>query len=485
MKKLYLIVLIAILSNPQGYAQKRVKTIAGPKQLCSSICFSNDGKLLYLGSFDKMIWVIDISTSKVTDTLKFHKGPVTAMDMSSENTLASAGWDGKVGLWKSGSSQPSLTLDGHVGKVTGVQFSPDGTKLASVGDDGKLIIWDATSGGKINEVIAHKEPITSVSFKNDGSMLATTSWDKTILIWNIYSDTPIATFYGHNALVNHVSFSSQDFFMVSAADDNSMIVWHVQAQAQLRKYDFYKKPLSKALFINKDDHIISFDNDGEIKVYNRRNHQLLSVTKAHKGKILAVAWFNKQSLLATAGEDLEIHLWDLSDYTYFECLKSKTAKIEHLSKPKGEFETTEQYERRIADFEKRKASLLDECKKETELELIAIEKMKLEKAASQYSYVQLSVKSIGTFDADKTLYPITIESQTYQVKMSIEDAIAFKDNWQKAKVKVVRKDIGNNNFQYFNIELEHPTTKTIYKLGEQLSENSNQAFKLFLEKHNR
>jgi WD40 repeat protein len=37
-----------------------------------------------------------------------------------------------------------LSLKGHVGQVTSVAFSPDGTHIATVGRDGDLMIWDMT-----------------------------------------------------------------------------------------------------------------------------------------------------------------------------------------------------------------------------------------------------------------------------------------------------------------------------------------------------
>jgi WD40 repeat protein len=463
-------------------SQVFVKTLKGPSQWATSAAFSKDGKKLYVGCYDKLVWVFDLASSKVSDTLKFHSGAVTTIDVSASGLIASAGWDKQIALWEEGKKQPLFVLNGHQDKINYIKFSPDGKQLASVGDDGKLILWDAVTGGIIKQIEAHKDPATSLCYRSDGNIVATTSWDKTIKLWSVASGELIAELKGHRNSTNSVQFSENNKFIVSGSDDNSMIVWETDSNRIFKKFDFYKKPVAQAFFINNDNQLISVDHQGEIKVYNTNNHQMLSVKNAHTGKINAYVWSPAMSLLVTVGIDLSIHLWDMSEYTFYECLKKKTPALESLKKAKGEFETTDQYEKRLADYDKRKLLLVEECKKEAILEQRALEQMKLEKDAEAYSWVNINLTSIGAYNADAAEYPVTIGSKTYMITMQMEDAKTFKDNWQKAKVRAVRKDLGNNVFEYYNLEMEHPISKTKFMFGEYLTARIDPAFKIFMEK---
>ena len=97
--------------------------------MSTSCVFSADGRKIFVGSNDKLIWVYDVASGKVSDTLKFHDGPVTTLAMSPNNILASSGWDKQVALWEIGSKQPKFVMQGHVDKVNSVKFNADGTIL--------------------------------------------------------------------------------------------------------------------------------------------------------------------------------------------------------------------------------------------------------------------------------------------------------------------------------------------------------------------
>lgn len=482
MKRIILFLIIALQTGLIVHSQVFIKNLRGPSQWPTSAAISNDGSKLYVGSYDRNIWVFSLVTGEVTDTLRYHSGAVTSLAISTRGMLASGSWDMHIALWEKDKKQPIFMLSGHKEKVNSVQFSPDGKILGSVGDDGNLIIWDVITGGIIKTISAHSEPATSLCFRSDGKVIATGSWDKTVRLWNVTTGELMTEFKGHTNSVNHVMFSKNDRFLVSSSDDNSMIVWETLSNTAYKKFDFYRKPVSQAIFINNDNQLLSIDQQGELKIYNMNNHQLLVVKSAHTGKIRGMAWYPEQGLLVTVGEDLNISQWDMSEYTYYECLKKKTPGIDYLKKPKGEFETTEQYEARMKNYETRKLSLVDECRKDAMIEKQALEKMRLEKEAEAFSWSTVPLTNIGTYDADNEDYPVMIGQQTYILKMTPEEARLFKENWQKARIKAVRKDLGSGAFIYYNLEMEHPVSKKKYLFGEQISAVSDPAYKVFSEK---
>ncbi len=74
-------------------------------------------------------------------------------------------------------------LNGHIGKVSGVNWSPDGKQLASSGYDAVVRIWKVSSGETTRQ-IKHDRPVRSVVWSPDGKSVATCAEDDIIRLFN-------------------------------------------------------------------------------------------------------------------------------------------------------------------------------------------------------------------------------------------------------------------------------------------------------------
>ena len=63
---------------------------------------------------------------------------------SPARSSTTAGTDGVVKVWDTGTAQEVLTLKEHKGAVTGLAFSPDGRLLLTGGADKTARVFDAT-----------------------------------------------------------------------------------------------------------------------------------------------------------------------------------------------------------------------------------------------------------------------------------------------------------------------------------------------------
>ena len=61
-------------------------------------------------------------------------------------TLASGSWDEFIRFWDVETGEPLRAIAGHVERVTGVLYSPDGETLVSFGRDEKIHVWDSETG---------------------------------------------------------------------------------------------------------------------------------------------------------------------------------------------------------------------------------------------------------------------------------------------------------------------------------------------------
>ena len=105
-----------------------------------TVSFSPDGKTLASGYNDTVkLW--DAETGALKQTLNGHAASVNSVAFSPDGqTLASAGADNTVKLWDVQTGTLKQTLTAHTDKVQSVAFSPDGT-LATAGFDKTVKLW--------------------------------------------------------------------------------------------------------------------------------------------------------------------------------------------------------------------------------------------------------------------------------------------------------------------------------------------------------
>ncbi len=82
-----------------------------------------------------------------------HKGKIVSL-AASKTHVATASWDGTIGLWPVDGSDPQMLGPSGSG-VNAVAFSQDGTQLYSAGVDGSLRKWDVASGQETLRVVEH------------------------------------------------------------------------------------------------------------------------------------------------------------------------------------------------------------------------------------------------------------------------------------------------------------------------------------------
>ncbi len=87
------------------------------------------------------------------DVVGQHKGKIVGMAVSKTH-VATASWDGTIGLWPIDGSEPAQLGPTGAG-INAVAFTPDGSHLYSAGMDGTLRLWDLGTGHEVLRVVEH------------------------------------------------------------------------------------------------------------------------------------------------------------------------------------------------------------------------------------------------------------------------------------------------------------------------------------------
>jgi WD40 repeat protein len=129
------------------------------------------------------------------------------------------------------------TLEGHLGAVSSVAFSPDGKRVVSGSGDHTVRLWDINTGSLLQTFKDHTNWVRSVAFSPDGKEVASGSDDNMVKLWNTDTGALLQTLEGHLSTVSSVAFSPDGKRVVSSSGDNTVRLWDADTGAPLHKLE--------------------------------------------------------------------------------------------------------------------------------------------------------------------------------------------------------------------------------------------------------
>lgn len=159
-----------------------------------------------------------------------------------------------------------------------------------------------------------------------------------------------------------------------------------------------------------------------------------------------------------------------------ECMKGKMAEHKEKLKAKGEFEKTDEYKKRVAEYNKIREKAMMECK--TEKEFAEQEKIK-----NSYKFQTYKINEISAYNPDNKEYMILVNKKWYAVPMSKDEAMSFRDTWQNVEVKGVERlnpdDISKK--EVINMKVLHTAAGVVIPVGKQVSPKNDKFLNDFLK----
>ena len=146
-------------------------------------------------------------------TLSHHNNSITVDSGSGDIIILNATTGGQSGV-----------LSGHIGEITCVTFSFDGTSLVSGSSDKTVKLWDVQTGGVVKTFFGHTDRVSSVSISSDCTTVASGSGDRSICLWNIQAEECYHTIQQQTS-VSHVVFSPTDSQHLIFISDEKVWQW--------------------------------------------------------------------------------------------------------------------------------------------------------------------------------------------------------------------------------------------------------------------
>lgn len=179
------------------------------------------------------VWNLANWEELYSQTISLAEGFAFSSD-SSRIALGSA--IGKIFIYEVISGKLIQTLAGHEDVVTSLAFSPNGAILASGGQDGTIRLWDLQAGEEIRllDRLSYKVRGSSlpvrigcIAFSPDESLLVTGEVDGMIRFWDMATGVQIAAFQGHRGEVNTLDFNLGGTQFISGGQDGTLRLWNI------------------------------------------------------------------------------------------------------------------------------------------------------------------------------------------------------------------------------------------------------------------
>ncbi|MDA1017499.1 MAG: WD40 repeat domain-containing protein, partial [Planctomycetota bacterium] len=202
---------------------KPVKAFVGSAVAVNSVTLSADGSKVFGGTADNKVLAWTLADAKLVQTITT-PGVVTDLELNAENSrLAVTGADKHVRVYSpAGVLLEDVTL---VAAAVDLAFQPDGRSLAvAVGNNAELHTLS------LDRLIAgHEGAVTGIAFSPDGTRLLSGGADKSVRLWNVADGKQLLTCAGMTGAVADVALSADGLNAIAGDALNFVRLWKLPA----------------------------------------------------------------------------------------------------------------------------------------------------------------------------------------------------------------------------------------------------------------
>ncbi|MFO0824752.1 MAG: c-type cytochrome domain-containing protein [Gemmataceae bacterium] len=239
--------------------------------------------------------------------------PVAAVTFSPDGKLLASGIYGRVTIWDMSTAKPVKFLTNILGAVNDLKFSPKGDLLAVAGGQpsarGDLRLFDTKEWKLVHSLGGHLDTVSGVSFSPDGSKIVSASFDKTLRLWDVKTGKVLHTFTGHSDFVYAVAFGpGGEWYATASKDRTSRLIDTTTGQSRLTFSGAEQEVLAVA--VRSDGQVVTSGYETQVSWWDPKTAERLKRTGGPGVAVHELAFNEKQTVLAVAGGDGSVRLFD-------------------------------------------------------------------------------------------------------------------------------------------------------------------------------
>lgn len=271
-----------------------------------ALAISSDGATALSGSFDSTAIRWSLTRNAAEQVLRFHADAVNAVALLRDGRAATAGADGKIGIWTPGNAQPDIVLEGHTAPIVALALSPDGATLASASWDQTSRLWPL-AGGAPRVLEGHTQNVNGLAFAPDGRTLVSVSYDQSVRIWPL-SGSSASTVVAMPTPLNAVAVGNDGGIAVGGADGK--LYFLNAAGAAAGEVVAGPRPVI-SIAVSPDGALVAAASiGGSVAVIDRKMRALARTLVGPGLPVWSVAFLPDSRTLLTGGADNIIRRWN-------------------------------------------------------------------------------------------------------------------------------------------------------------------------------
>jgi cytochrome c len=296
----YLCLLTLLLSSA---ATAQLRGHGGPVR---ALAIAPDGTMAISGSFDSSAIRWSLSRDTAEQVLRFHESAVNAVAIMLDGRIVTAGEDGRVALWRAGEQQPSKVFEGHQGPVVSLAISPDGATIASASWDRTVRLWPV-AGGTPRVLEGHQQNANGVAFTRDGKSVVSGGYDATVRIWPLTGDGS-PSIVNLPASINAVAVAPDGEILAAGADGR---IYFLSANGEKQgEVEITPSPIISLAISNDGKLVAGASIRGAVGIVERKNRTIARTLIGPGLPVWSVAFAPDNHTLFTGGADRLIRRWN-------------------------------------------------------------------------------------------------------------------------------------------------------------------------------
>jgi len=300
--------LLALLLWPAATLAGDFFTLEGHGGPIKGIAVSPDGQRILTASFDN---ALGLWSARAPMWLDGHEAAVNTVAFVDDTRAVSGGDDFAVRLWDLAAAT-SLELGRHKGKVMSVRVSGDQQMVASASWDGTVGLWSLD--GAAPRFINVGSNVNDVAFGGDGSILFVGAADGKIRIYDVTSGEMQQLFFSNGFGVNNLVLNEAAGWLAFGAVDGVTKIVDVQTAELIKDVTLERRPILAMTLDRQGQHLAVGDGEGYILLLATEDWSVANDFRAtHRGPVWALAFSQDGENIHAGGLDDSLFSWPLSD----------------------------------------------------------------------------------------------------------------------------------------------------------------------------
>jgi WD40 repeat protein/serine/threonine protein kinase len=227
--------------------------------------------------------------------------------------IATAGFDGTVRVWSAQGSRftkpPLASLEGHVGMIRCISFSPVGRRIVTGGLDGTVRVWDGWTGLELGRIEHPADPLMLVAFSPDGSRIVWTQANATRL-WKAQLSSEPKTLEAGRGSVDGLEFSPDGRRIVTAGAEFPAQIWDAETGEPVARLETVPLRVVATAFSPDGGRLVTAYHNESAGVWDVSTQRLLGSIQSDAGRLSQVAFSPDGRYIVAATRFKALSAWD-------------------------------------------------------------------------------------------------------------------------------------------------------------------------------